>query len=78
MAALAEFDTTVTLCFTPPSRGKVPNCTSPPLDPSEFADFAVAVVERYAPPPSGKFEIRNSKFERSPGFEIGKEMMRDG
>lgn len=49
MAALEEFDTTVTLCFTPPSRGKVSSITSPPLDPSEFADFAVEVVKRYAP-----------------------------
>jgi beta-xylosidase len=47
MTALAEFDTTVTLCFTPPSRGKAPNCTSPPLDASEFAEFATAVVNRY-------------------------------
>lgn len=50
MQALAEFDTTITLCFTPPSRGKAPNCTSPPLVPSEFAEFAIAVVERYVPP----------------------------
>jgi beta-xylosidase len=48
MAALAEFDTTVTLCFTPPSRGQAPNCTSPPLVPEEFAEFACAVVQRYA------------------------------
>lgn len=47
MAALAGFDTTVTLCFTPPSRGKVPNCTSPPLVSAEFAEFATAVVRRY-------------------------------
>jgi beta-xylosidase len=49
MAALAEFDTTITLCFTPPSRGKANNCTSPPLDVAEFAQFATAVVSRYAP-----------------------------
>jgi len=47
MDALAEFDTTVTLCFTPPSRGKAPNCTSPPLDPHEFSWFAREVVQRY-------------------------------
>jgi len=47
MAALADFDTTITLCFTPPSRGKEPNCTSPPLVPGEFAEFAAAVVRRY-------------------------------
>ncbi len=52
MAAVADFDTTITLCFTPPSRGKAPNCTSPPVVLSEFADFATAVVERYVEGPS--------------------------
>jgi beta-xylosidase len=47
MEALAEFDTTITLCFTPPSRGKAPDCTSPPLDPREFSWFAREVVQRY-------------------------------
>ncbi len=47
MAALADFDMTVTLCFTPPSRGKAPNCTSPPVVLSEFEEFACAVVQRY-------------------------------
>jgi beta-xylosidase len=49
MRALTEFDTTITLCFTPPSRGKAPNCTSPPLDLAEFAGFAREVVQRYVP-----------------------------
>jgi beta-xylosidase len=47
MSMLEDFDTTVTLCFTPPSRGKRACHTSPPLVPSEFADFAAAVVKRY-------------------------------
>lgn len=47
MHALDDFDTTITLCFTPPSRGKAPNCTSPPQVPEEFAEFAAAVVQRY-------------------------------
>ncbi len=47
MRVLEDFDTTITLCFTPPSRGKAPNCTSPPVDPSEFAQFAREVVRRY-------------------------------
>lgn len=50
MKALEEFDTTITLCFTPPSRGKRPDHTSPPIDPAEFAQFAEEVVRRYAPP----------------------------
>jgi beta-xylosidase len=48
MSALAPFDTCVTLCFTPPSRGIRPCHTSPPIDPGEFAHFAGTVVERYA------------------------------
>jgi beta-xylosidase len=51
MSALAEFDVTVTLCFTPPSRGIRAHHTSPPLEPEEFADFAAAMVERYAGAP---------------------------
>jgi beta-xylosidase len=47
MAALADFDVTLTLCFTPPSRGKRDHHTSPPVEPTEFADFAQFVVERY-------------------------------
>jgi beta-xylosidase len=49
MAAIDEFDTTITLCFTPPSRGRRECHTSPPQVPEEFAQFAAEVVERYAP-----------------------------
>jgi beta-xylosidase len=49
MAALEDFDVMLTLCFTPPSRGRRPCHTSPPIDPTEYAQFAVEVVERYAP-----------------------------
>jgi len=47
MEALRPFDTTVTLCFTPPSRGKREHHTSPPLCPEEFAWFAAEIVQRY-------------------------------
>jgi beta-xylosidase len=49
MAALEEFDTTITLCFTPPSRGRRPCHTSPPQVVEEFAWFAAEVIERYVP-----------------------------
>ena len=49
MSALEEFDTTVTLCFTPPSRGRRECHTSPPQVPEEFAAFAAEVIDRYAP-----------------------------
>ncbi len=47
MEALEDFDVTLTLCFTPPSRGRRPCHTSPPADPAEFAQFAAEVVRRY-------------------------------
>jgi len=50
MESLKGFDVTITLCFTPPSRGKVESITSPPKHPEEFADFAAQVVERYVEP----------------------------
>ena len=47
MDALAEFDVTVTFCFTPEQRGIAPHHTSPPLDPNEFADFCARMISRY-------------------------------
>ena len=49
MAALADFDVTVTFCFTPEHLGIAPHHTSAPRRPEEFADFCAAMVERYAP-----------------------------
>ena len=49
MHALGEFETTVTLCFTPEHLGVVPHYASPPKHPPDFSDFAARVVERYAP-----------------------------
>jgi len=50
MSALAEFETTLTLCFTPEHLGIVPHYTSPPKSPQDFVDFAAWAVNRYAPP----------------------------
>jgi len=49
MQALAEFEVTVTFCFTPEHRGLAPHHTSPPLVVGEYADFCARMVERYAP-----------------------------
>ena len=49
MGALAEFDTTMTLCFTPEHLGVAPHYTSPPKNAGDFADFAAWAVSRYAP-----------------------------
>jgi beta-xylosidase len=47
MDALAEFDVTLTFCFTPEHRGIAPHHTSPPLDANEFADFCAEMIRRY-------------------------------
>ena len=49
MEALRDFETTLTLCFTPEHLGVVPHYTSPPKDPEDFAVFAAHMVARYAP-----------------------------
>jgi beta-xylosidase len=49
MEALADFDLTVTFCFTPEHRGLMPHHTSPPLVPEEFAEFCAGMIRRYAP-----------------------------
>lgn len=49
MEALAEFEVTLTFCFTPEHRGLQPHHTSPPLVPEEYAEFCARMVRRYAP-----------------------------
>ena len=49
MEALADFDVTVTFCFTPESRGEESHHTSPPLVLEEYAEFCARMVRRYAP-----------------------------
>nr|WP_295829251.1 glycosyl hydrolase [uncultured Azospirillum sp.] len=47
MEALADFDVTVTFCFTPEHRGVEPHHTSPPQVAEEFAEFCAAMIRRY-------------------------------
>jgi len=49
MAALADFDVTLTFCFTPEHRGIAPHHTSPPLVAEEYAEFCASMVRRYCP-----------------------------
>ena len=49
MAALEDFDVSLTLCFTPAHLGLEEHHTSPPKDNQQFADFAAWAIERYAP-----------------------------
>ena len=56
MHALAPFDVTLTLCFTPARTGRVPHHTSPPRNLGDFADFCETIVRRYAGPGTGRPE----------------------
>jgi len=47
MDRLAEFDVTITFCFTPDHRGIASHHTSPPQEPAEFADFCARMIDRY-------------------------------
>jgi beta-xylosidase len=49
MDAIADFDVTITFCFTPAHRGIMPHHTSAPLVPEEFAEFCSTMIRRYAP-----------------------------
>lgn len=49
MEAIADFDVTVTFCFTPEHRGIEPHHTSPPQVAEEFAEFCAQMIRRYAP-----------------------------
>jgi beta-xylosidase len=48
MDALAPFEVSLTLCFTPAHLGLEEHHTSPPKDNQQFADFVGWAVERYA------------------------------
>ncbi|MGI9145204.1 MAG: beta-xylosidase [Chloroflexota bacterium] len=52
MTALAPFDVTLTLCFTPARAGRAPHHTSPPLNLADFADFCEVIVRRYGTRPT--------------------------
>jgi beta-xylosidase len=47
MRALEPFEVTLTYCFTPEHLGLLPDHTSPPRDPNEFADFCARMTRRY-------------------------------
>ena len=48
MAALEDFQVTVTFCFTPEHKGVWPHYTAPPREPEEFAAFCGEMIRRYA------------------------------
>jgi beta-xylosidase len=48
MAALQDFDVTLTFCYTPAHLGCMPHHTSAPRMPGQFAEFCVSMLNRYA------------------------------
>lgn len=48
MEALAEFDVTLTFCFTPEHLGLEAHHTSPPKQIEDYADFCARMTRRYA------------------------------
>jgi len=65
MEALADFDVTVTFCFTPEHLGHAPHHTSAPREPQAFADFCAAMIERYAPAQAARSTTSERTIERS-------------
>ncbi|HEV7923371.1 MAG TPA: beta-xylosidase [Thermoanaerobaculia bacterium] len=47
MQALAEFDVTITYCYTPEEAGLRPHHTSPPRSIEQFAEFCATMTKRY-------------------------------
>ena len=58
MHVLEPFRVALTLCFTPAHLGLEAHHTSPPKDPSQFAEFAAWVAARYARRPQDSDESR--------------------
>ena len=58
----ADFDVTVTFCFTPEHRGLEPHHTSPPQVAEEFAEFCAAMVAPLRP--------RRLRERRNPGEAV--------
>ena len=67
MEALADFDVTVTFCFTPQHLGVAPHHTSPARDPQAFADFCAWMIDRYA---NGNAGTESAFVERSASADV--------
>ena len=61
MAALEEFDVTLTFCFTPEHRGIEGHYTSPPQETEEFAAFCAEMTRRYAPHSSISADVDDAR-----------------
>jgi beta-xylosidase len=68
MEALADFDVTVTFCFTPEHLGIQPHHTSAAKDPQAFADFCAWMIDRYAPATEQRAGIPAPRIPE--GFEV--------
>jgi len=65
MRALAEFEVTVTFCFTPEHLGIEPHHTSAPREPERYAEFCAQMVRRYAPHASAAQQDSSSRVEHA-------------
>jgi beta-xylosidase len=70
MEALADFDVTVTFCFTPEHRGIAPHHTSAPRELSEFAEFCGAMIRRYGSTKSAKIP-ESRRFDPAAPLQFG-------
>ena len=57
MEALADFEVTVTFCFTPEHLGLAPHHTSPAAEPQAFADFCAVDDRSLCPGAIGDFSL---------------------
>jgi beta-xylosidase len=60
MEALADFNVTVTFCFTPEHLGIAPHHSSAVHEPDAFADFCAWMIDRYAPASSALPAVRTA------------------
>ena len=73
MSALEEFETTMTLCFTPEHLGVARHYTSPPKRAEDFAEFAAWAVERYAPGVNIPQDVTILSTQQGPGLLLSAE-----
>ena len=60
MEALADFNVTVTFCFTPEHLGIAPHHSSAVHEPEAFADFCAWMIDRYAPASAAMPAVRTA------------------
>jgi beta-xylosidase len=65
MKALAPFEVSLTLCFTPAHLGLEEHHASPPKENRQFAEFAQWAVERYVPQQETPMQLNSQEEDQS-------------